>query len=414
MVAVIEVGDITRHLDRRSILRNETSYSVAERQTNWHDGKPHLALLLDENNTVRWLGRAQGRKRVSDRERRVDITEIKEVPNFSLEELRGQLPKKLQASLKFGLLSDAASREALKALNSMFPELSDLIRQLSRPRNLTLPRGNRGLALNEQRDGTGLVLEMAGIGREPLESGASISDDQPSFLAGIEGRHVSEESLIDYDVARLPGLVESFSYHVDWRVFGNKQRKVLILNANMEPLANTLGVDVLYYNQTFKSFVLVQYKRMTREDSPDGEKKLWHRPDKHLAGELDRMQKVDELYGNHSGNFRLFSQACWLKLCDPSARIEEPTELIKGMYLARELFVDLLDSCKGPRGGVRIGYENVPRHINNTLFTQLVKDGWIGTTGIGTSDLEAVVREVLQHRRPLVLGFAYGDTRSVV
>ncbi len=172
-----------------------------------------------------------------------------------------------------------------------------------------------------------------------------------------------------------------------------------------------LGVDVVYFNQTFRSFVLVQYKRMVRDGRREGGGALWYRPDKNLASEMERMRRVDELFGGSAGDYRLSSQACWVKLCDSWGRLEEPKELVKGMYLAREYFAELLRTCKGPNGGTRLGYDNVPRHINNTMFAALVKDGWIGTRGTGTAELEEVARGVLANRRALVLGVAFESSR---
>lgn len=116
------------------------------------------------------------------------------------------------------------------------------------------------------------------------------------------------------------------------------------------------------------------------------------------------MRVVDEQYGTADGDFRLFGKACWVKFCESDSRAGCPEDLIRGMYLARDYFVELLDVCKGPKGATRIGYDNVPRHINNTTFIELVKDGWIGTHGIGSDELEAVVASVLNSRRALVLG----------
>jgi hypothetical protein len=219
----------------------------------------------------------------------------------------------------------------------------------------------------------------------------------------MTNRPVSEETLINHDINRFPGLVVALGAEVDWRVFEGGGRRMFVMNANVEPVENTLGVDVVYFNETFKSFVLVQHKRLTKESNDDDEWSLWYRPDSNLSAELDRMQTVDILYGSGRGDFRLFDQACWVKLCNPSAT-QDSLQLIKGMCLAREYFVELLKVCKGPRDAVRLGYRNVPRNINNTLFAQLVRDGWIGTYGTGTDELGEVIRTVLQDRRALILG----------
>ncbi|MFD1528940.1 hypothetical protein [Pseudonocardia aurantiaca] len=404
MVAVIDSGDISELLAFRSGRQGRDSYtSVAWRSHEWKGAKFHLALLVDEEGDVRWLGRAQGRKRVSDRERRVDISEIYEVGGPSLEQIRRLLPERHKQGLQYGILSEAVGEAVTRALLTFHPSESDTIRRLGRQEFFRQEPGERGRRLNEQRDATGLLLEIGEVGREALRDMSAPTPAQPSFLAGLSNRSASEENLINYDIGRFPGMTEVGSAHVDWRIFQSNNRRMFIMNANMEPLETTLGTDVIYYNEFRQSFVLLQYKRLVRESGQT--KGAWYRPDKNIWAELERMAKVDELCGNVAdGEFRLHGKACWVKLCDSDARVENSQDLVKGMYLAREYFEELLATLKGPRKGPRLGYDNVPRHINNTTFIQLVKDGWIGTRGTATRQLEDIVREVLQNRRVLVLG----------
>jgi hypothetical protein len=244
MVAVIDSGDISELLEyRRYIQRRRGSYSVAWRKDLWQGAASHLALLLDEENKVRWLGRARGRKRVSDRERRVEVTEIEEFAGPSLEDLRNRLPERQRQGLGVGILSEAVGRALIQALLSMHPEQTRLIERLSRQDQFSVPSGNRGLVLNEQRDGTGLLLDMAGIGREALGEW-ELTEQQPSFLAGLERRPVSENTLINHDISRFPGLIAAESWHVDWHVFNGSRRQLFVMNANMEPLEETLGSTV--------------------------------------------------------------------------------------------------------------------------------------------------------------------------
>lgn len=408
VVAIIDSGDISELLARRSLFRERKDYtSVAWRRSDWKGAKFHLALLLDDESHIRWIGRAQGRQIVSDRERRVDISEIEEIDGPAWQELEEVLPERHRQQLSLGILPEAMGRAVTQTLVNFHPSYADTIQRLSRQTAFQITASDHARRLNEQRDGTGLLLEIGGIGRESLRQVSGFVASQPSFLAGISDRSVSEESIISHDVSRFPGLAESLNAHVDWRMFEGSGRRMFVMNTNMEPLEQTLGVDVLYYSESERSFVLVQYKRLVREASARGPAKAWYRPDKNLEAEMKRMEVIDESYGNASnGCFRLHSKACWVKLCDASAQVESPMELIKGMYLAREYFQELLASLKGPRGGVLLGYENVPRHVNNTTFIQLVKDGWIGTRGTGTVGLERVVADVLRSRRALVLGIA--------
>jgi hypothetical protein len=61
MVAVIDSDDISELLALRSIRQGRDSYTtVSWRSDEWNGAKFHLALLVDEEGDVRWLGRAQG------------------------------------------------------------------------------------------------------------------------------------------------------------------------------------------------------------------------------------------------------------------------------------------------------------------------------------------------------------------
>jgi hypothetical protein len=64
VVAVLETGDITEALAYRSILGK-----LAWRRPEWKGAQPHLALLVDEDLDIRWLGRAQGGPIITGRER---------------------------------------------------------------------------------------------------------------------------------------------------------------------------------------------------------------------------------------------------------------------------------------------------------------------------------------------------------
>ena len=63
------------------------------------------------------------------------------------------------------------------------------------------------------------------------------------------------------------------------------------------------------------------------------------------------------------------------------------------MYLPIEYYDLLAESeiVKGPRGGIALSYDNVPRFLNNGLFVLLVRGGWIGSRGASTRRLTEIV-----------------------
>ena len=68
-------------------------------------------------------------------------------------------------------------------------------------------------------------------------------------------------------------------------------------------------------------------------------------------------------------------------------------ELMKGLYLPLDL-VDLMHESADdttPHGNLRITWEDkrwpTQRYMNNTTFTQLFRDGWIGSCGTTSDDI---------------------------
>jgi hypothetical protein len=82
-------------------------------------------------------------------------------------------------------------------------------------------------------------------------------------------------------------------------------------------------------------------------------------------------------------DYRLTPSPSWHKICDPPAFIPQAADMIPGVYLAREHFEQLRNDprLKGPGGGTRFGYATIPSYLDNTMFTRLVKTGFIGTSG---------------------------------
>ncbi|MQS06631.1 hypothetical protein [Streptomyces alkaliphilus] len=51
------------------------------------------------------------------------------------------------------------------------------------------------------------------------------------------------------------------------------------------------------------------------------------------------------------------------------------------------------DATRGPQGGTRLGYGYVDRYLGNTEFTELVKNGLVGTVGTTLQDLRTLGME---------------------
>lgn len=405
MVALLRCDfKIADFLDRRSVFGGHMDFSEAWRRGTWNGPKAHLALLLYEED-VRWLGRAQAGTNITSRDRIVRVTEIEEIEAIPINDLLGAMSYRHRNVVsRVGILPDAGGKAVIAALIELRPQYEDLIGRLQRPSELRLPDGRWGELLNEERDGFGVILDIAGIGRRVLRTWSTPAVDVP-FLAGIPESGELEDHLIAHDVERFGPWMPVPTHQVAWRAFQDRRRRVFVMNANRTPVEQTLGVDVVYWNEERASFVLVQYKKMGRARADHGMRStLTYRPDRNLQRELERMTRVDEICTNDDGEFRLLAAPCWLKLCESAARVNDPTELVRGMYLPREHFDELLRTHTGPRGGPLLTYENVPRHFSNTQFIDLVRDGWIGSRGTGTELLRNVIKESIETRHSVVLG----------
>jgi hypothetical protein len=72
--------------------------------------------------------------------------------------------------------------------------------------------------------------------------------------------------------------------------------------------------------------------------------------------------------------------------------------LFNGIYLPLDLWksLDASSRLRGPKGGNVVSYDRVGRRLNNTDFTALIANSWVGTTIGQSAVLEQVIRTVLE------------------
>ncbi|GAA1706976.1 hypothetical protein GCM10009745_63550 [Kribbella yunnanensis] len=386
--------------------RSGSDYSEAWRFSEVHRRVAQVAILIDEGDqTVRWLGRAVPGRRVSTRDRLLKIQELERIDPIPTSAIRQYWTDEVGrlSGEQDGMLTDAEGHQAVDALVAINPHLASIIQRLDRDDASLLGSGARGELRNQERDALGLVLTLANIDRAPLGDWNPPGGDIP-FLAGMPGYVEREDALVDHDLHRFGDWAHNRQTRVGWQTFREGDRRVFVMNANRSAVEHSLGVDMVYYNETRDSFVLVQYKKMRPEMQKGGKRALRYRPDERLSAEVERMQRINEVCAAAGGEYRLNWGASWLKLCDPDPAIEDPTALIRGMYFALDHFRELLVTSRGPQGGIRIGYDTVDRHLSNTLFIDLVRDGWIGSRGPASDQIKAIIRESLASGRAVLFG----------
>ncbi|MBB5912985.1 hypothetical protein BJY24_001852 [Nocardia transvalensis] len=344
--------------------------------------------------------------RVTDREQSLMITNVCELPKpISTSTLQRALRKPHSDTVaaaigeRDGVLTQAADDAIVDAIARLLPEFESTLLRLRRlrrepVRSAGADRWELGL------DAIRIALRLGDFDTRQLRSWQVPDDPTASVLAGI--KKTSEKDLIAHDLEVLPGWTPQRRQDTHVRIFSDGKRHMHVVNADLEEPERVLGADLIYYHVEAKSGVLVQYKKM--EDQKEV------RVNSHLESQLDRMEQLSEFGSEPQSHaeWRLGKDFCYLKLCRTKTASGEidpnNAELLPGLYLPLSYVrLALLDErVNGPRGGRYLGYDRVERYLTNTLFIDLAKEGWIGSTGITAEKLVQIVTEAPRSGHDLI------------
>jgi hypothetical protein len=181
--------------------------------------------------------------------------------------------------------------------------------------------------------------------------------------------------------------------------------------ANRLPLEQQTGADLIYFNEAYHSFVMVQYKAM--EKGKDQAEFRWQAGDQFIQ-EIARMDAaLAELSKIQSGSdpngYRFSENPFFLKFCPRVVFNPDDKGLFKGIYLPLELWkrADAAGKLKGSKGGNVLTYANVGRRINNSEFVGLVAGFWVGTSIEQSAILGPLIREVLASGKTVTLAIKH-------
>lgn len=409
-------------------------FSDALSVRDWSIGDRTIALLSFAEGQINYMAIARKGKRVATSKSRIEfsrIIDLKTIPVSSLEEKLDEKIKKYFVKSSRGSgggIPPATWAAIVAAIKSLRPDLVGEIDRLLALRKYSEVRlrGKAADLLTQEREAIGISLDIFSGGSQlrervlggwaPTDSEVSELDEvamaatltpvgngRSSFLKGISQRYIQEESAIQHDLFAWPGMTPAHETGIS--VFNQGERTLEIVYANRNSLEKTLGVDLIYFNEEYKMFVLVQYKLMHEE----GEEFIC-RPDDQFSKELKRM---NEFYlqnsqvakiENHE-EFRLSDDGFMFKLVPQKGLIPASGELIKGMYLTRD-YVNFLVGEKGPcgpRGGKKITFENSPRYLTNSQFSSCINSGWVGTRGSQSDVVHELIKNFYESGRAIVV-----------
>jgi hypothetical protein len=267
------------------------------------------------------------------------------------------------------------------------------------------PREQENLAL--QKEALGMALEISGIPREEILAWQPSSVSQRSFLDGLPGAQVREDAMLLSDFSTLPGFEAiGGATHYGAKVFQNPDNpsiRLTVIMANRLPLEQQTGADLIYFNEAYRCFVMVQYKAMEKGDD---EPEFRWRPGDQFEQEIERMDALlAELKkitpGNDPDGFRFSDNPFFLKFCPRVVFNPDDRGLFKGIYLPLDLSKRAQGTgrLKGIKGGNVLTFQNIGRRINNSEFIALVAGSWVGTSIEQSAILGRLIKEILASGR---------------
>jgi hypothetical protein len=344
---------------------------------------------------------------------------------FRIADLPRLVKKRFQSRVtsvvnSFGLLTPRASEDLLRALVASHPEL-ETVMAVARAANETIPTGltaQQQLRLQEEKDAAYTAMLIAGFDRKEhlMQVSDSVEADQ-WFLDSVTDARLREDPMILNDLNAFPGF-DRISEHVTGAVrFDQQNLRLTVVLVNRQPLEEVTGTDLIYFNETFRAFVMVQYKAM----EPDENGHVFRLPNEGLKRELRRMEEFEKRLTekaahseSDSASFRFSASPFFLKFWPRIVEQLANRELVPGLYFPLDHWSRLSDGdvLKGKRHGKALRYDkaspvtNADRYLNNTEFANLVRGAWVGTSAAQSDLLQTLVENTLRQGRSVTVAVA--------
>jgi hypothetical protein len=362
---------------------------------------------------VTGLARGGRRGSASDYDHNITFDQIVEIRPLPLRQLELAVNSRSRPSAArvmargFGVLTEAASEDVRDWIERHHPDVSTLLEEIlsSEPGWMVQP-SDLAAQYRQQRDAVNVALEIAGFDRQQALKGVDLPNAPEHFHLDMPVS-VQEDSTIGDDLEVFPGWERVHQLRPQGRVYEDMSsgRRLTVLLANKNPIERSVGVDLLYHVHDYKSFVLVQYKRVRREGG-----RFVVRLDDQLDVEIKRMADLESALADKAravasvNDERLTPSTCFFKLSE-SDQPGEITDLSRGRYvsLASWRLMENAGLMVGPRGGRSLDYEKVKRYHSNSSFAELVSEGWVGSVASQYDELLDMVFADYHAGRSLVL-----------
>lgn len=257
----------------------------------------------------------------------------------------------------------------------------------------------------EQMDAVKTAMAAFGLSKNEFPQLVETPSDSDSTLSTLDTypAHVLEDYVIAKDAGYVPGysLIErDLTGHA---VFMRGIERLDIYTANKGPLEAMLGVDLIYFNESVGSIVMLQYKMLEPYRDPDIGGTDWiYRPDPQLESELARMRLPPS--DGECDDYRLHRDPFFFKFVKRKGDGESHPSSIISLDHMNKLLAS--SQSRGPRGGVRVGFDGLQGiYLRDSDLIGLIRSGYIGTHRHESEALQPIISEVARGNRALVLAW---------
>jgi hypothetical protein len=281
----------------------------------------------------------------------------------------------------------ALARAFDAVLAELVPQIGSIRQQLTRP----TPRARSVREALERREANATALSILTRQWRGL---TPLPDSDPPPAAGRMDEVLSqpdEDDFITDDVAVFPEWERAGRPTAGWWEFRYRSRRMWIKNINFKHAETKTGADLVYVRTEPDAVVLVQYKRLRRDDRNES----YFRDDKRLSKQLKRLLKYksDETAPSTLVDHRVGPGFSFVKFVDDQHQQGlADDELTRGIYMPADYATAMLAGKTAPPGRLARYYVFRERGIEPSVFVALVRDGWIGSRGDATKALRAALK----------------------